>query len=465
MFNFRIKLISIHLAVIVMVLACSGFGAYWMLSRAVNNQLDAAVLALAETEAAMLEAGKENPIKIHEAPSDPAQLSFVRLDRLVQITDAEGRILARSSNLGTARLPTSQTLLARLAAGETIFETLDTFGEEPIRMVSIPVRTQESLRAIQVAGSLDDVRNVLNSAGLLFMIMTFGLLAAVGTVGTSLTHTLFHAIDKIVQQAHRIGEFNLCQRLPHPGTRDEIGSLVDTLNEMLDRIEQSFEVQRRFTADASHELRSPLSRLRTELEVTLRRPRDESEYVETLNSCLEEVERLTSMVETLLILAHLDADQEHDLTQTAQLNPIIEDMVARMQTIANERQVLINVEPLPAATAKIARSLADLVLTNLLDNALKFSPPGGRVTIRLQKEGSTAIISLMDTGPGIQADELPKLFDRFYRGKSARISEVSGVGLGLAISQTIARNHDGQIEVSNLPAGGALFSVRLPLVS
>lgn len=463
MLSFRTRLISIHLAIIVVVLSFSGFGAYWMLSRAVHNQLDAALLAIAETEAATLKSNMEQPIRIHESSKGSTQLSFVRIDRLVQIIDADGQVLARSNNLGSTRLPTPRALLNRLSAGETVFETLNTFGDEPVRMVSMPINGSGAPMIVQVAGSLDDVRNVLNSASLLFVIMTLGLLAAVGTVGASLTRKVFQAIDNVVRQAHNIGEVNLSERLPHPGTRDEIGKLVDTLNEMLARIEQSFEIQRRFTADASHELRSPLSRLRTELEVTLRRPRDETEYVDTLRSCLEDVERLTLMVEELLVLARIDAGQGRSPEEIVPLKLIIDEVVERMLPIAREHQILIAVEPLPPVIAKIARSSMDLVLTNLLDNAVKFSPQGGRVTVSLATEGSDAIISVSDTGPGINLDEVPLLFERFYRGAVARISETPGVGLGLALSQAIVRSHGGLIDATNLSDGGALFSIRLPL--
>lgn len=460
--NFRIRLVLVHLLGIIVVLSCTAFGGYWTLYQAVHDQLDAALLALGETEKAMLLQGTEQPVRIHEVQPGPAPPSLVRLDRLVQIIDASGHILARSANLGEARLPVSPELLARLAAGETVFETLSAFGEEPVRMVSIPVASGGTRKAIQVAGSLDDVKHVTDSASLLFIIMTLGLLVAVGTAGSSLTRRVFSAINDIVQQAHRIGEANLSERLPHPGTRDEIGRLVDTLNEMLGRLEQSFEVQRRFTADAAHELRSPLSRLRTELEVTLRRPRDVAEYMETLRSGLEEVERLTLLLEKLLELAQLDAGQEREPFETVRLNLLLEDEVHRLQPIACKCGVEIAVDLLPLVTARLASGSARLVFHNILDNAIKFSPAGGRVTVRLTIEGADAVISVLDTGPGISIDELPLLFERFYRGSVTRATETDGFGLGLALSQAIVKKAGGRIDASNLPSGGALFTVRLP---
>lgn len=459
----RARLILVHLAIVVVVLACSAAGAYWMLRQAVHGELDAALLALAETERAMLLEAGEQPVKIHETAPGPAPPSFARLDRLVQIVDGDGHVLARSANLGAARLPSPPGLLARLAQGETVFDTLPAFGEEPVRMVSIPVHKDGSRLAIQVAGSLDDARNVMKSAALLFIAMTSGLLVAVGIAGTSLTRRAFHAIDEVVRQARRIGESNLGERLPHPGSHDEIGRLVDTLNEMLDRLERSFEVQRRFTADASHELRSPLSRLRAELEITLRRPRGLDEYEQTLRSCLEEVERLTRLVEALLELARLDAQQEGVPGENVYLNTLLTEIVRCQQPLAQERSISIIIEASQPVAACVSSASIGVVFSNILENALKFSPPGGTVRIRLTAKGAEAVVSVRDNGPGIEAGEKDRLFERFYRGSIARAEGMPGTGLGLALSQAIVRHCGGTVEAANHPEGGAWFTIRLPL--
>lgn len=465
MLKFRTRLILAHLVVIIVVLACSGFTAYWMLSRDVHNQLDAALLAVAETEAEILKSSQQQTIKLHETTEGVNNLSFARIDRLIQIIDTHSEVLARSANLGATQLPTSPEVLARLAAGETVFETLLSVGDEPVRMVSMLLNHFDKPIIVQVAGSLDDARNVLHSAGLLFVVMTLGLLAAVGGVGTSLTRKVFQAIDDVVRQAHRIGEASLNERLPHPGTQDEIGKLVETLNDMLDRIEQSFEVQRRFTADASHELRSPLSRLRMELEVCLRRPRDAEEYQETLQSCLDEVGRLTMMVEELLVLARLDSGLERSLAEVVPLDAVIKAVVERMQPLATKRNIQMTVAPLKPLTAKIARGSVDLILTNLLDNAVKFSPSDGQIVVRLDEDGTNVAISVTDTGPGIKPEERQQLFERFYRGSIARTTEITGVGLGLSLSQAIARSHGGHIEVSDRDGKGTVFTFIFPLAN
>lgn len=471
MLSLRRRVALVHQAVILGVLALAAFAAYLALAYAVHAQLDSALLALAQTESRLqADSGAAGPVRVHEAATGASAalatpMSFVRLDRLVQIVDANGVVLARSANLGAQRLPVHPATLARIQAGHTVYETLHAFAEEPTRLVTLPVRVGGDLRAVQVAGSLDDVQNVLSVAAGLLLVMTAVLLLSVGAAGALLMRRVFGAIDDVVQKAHRIGEEDLSQRLPHPGTADETGRLVDTLNEMLARIEHGFDVQRRFTADASHELRSPLSRLRTELELALRRPREPAAYIETLRSGLEEVERLTLLVEELLTLARIDAGQEQGRAERVELNRLVEDALVRMRPIAQARGVELRLDAPGPVRAKVAPGAASLVLDNLLDNAIKFSPAGSCVTVQLAVDGTgsaQAVLRVHDAGPGVRGEELERIFERFYRGPSARPGSTPGMGLGLALSQALVQANGGSISAANGTPRGAVFEVRLP---
>lgn len=462
MLSLRRRLVLVHLLAVLAAVGVTAGAGWWVLSQAVNRQLDGALLAIAEAEVAMLAEGDGSSVRIHEAPAGSAPPSLTRLDRLVQIIDAEGRILARSSNLGSQSLPVSGALLRRLWAGETAFDTLPDTSEEPLRMVSVPTIVRSQRYAVQVAGSLDDVNFILRSASALFVGMAAALLAVVGWAGMRLSSKLFDAIQGIVDQAREIEGSNLHQRLPHGGDRDEIGQLVSTLNAMLERIERGFEMQRRFTADASHELRSPLSRLRAEIEITLRRSRDSEEYVATLRSCLEEVGHLTTLVEELLMLARLDAGQERAPAEMVPLASLAADVVARLQAAARERKVELCLEPGRGPDLKVDAGPLALVLRNVLDNAIKFSPPGGRVVIRTLADGTAGQVTVADQGQGLSEADLPFVFDRFYRGGGSRTGEVEGFGLGLALSQAIMQAYGGKIEASNVAGGGAMFKLILP---
>jgi two-component system OmpR family sensor kinase len=298
--------------------------------------------------------------------------------------------------------------------------------------------------------------------------MAVSILVGVGLTGVVLTRRALRPIDRIVNRAREIGEGSLGERLPRPGQQDEIGRLVDTLNEMLGRIEESFEVQRRFTADAAHELQSPLSRLRTELEVTLRRHRDTAEYEDTLRSCLDKVERLSILTKELLTLARLDAEQGRAApTGAVPLGLLLEGVVGRLAAEADRRRVTIAIHPSQALSLSVrcAEGLADLVFTNMLDNAVKFSPPGGQVTVDAAAEGPAVVVAVSDAGPGIPADEIPRVFERFYRGRVARAKDSRGFGLGLAISRAVVKQHGGEMSVESAPDRGATFRVRLPVTS
>jgi two-component system, OmpR family, sensor kinase len=465
--SFKARLTLWHLLAVLVILAATALVANWALSRAVLDQMvDESVLALAEAEGAALTTSPQAPIRVHEMPPGTSAPSFARLDKFVQIVAMDGHVVARGMTLGTARLPTRPALLTRVRDGETVFETVTDFGEEPVRMVSLPVDVAGTRYAVQVAMSLDDAYAVLRSVRRLFIGMAVGILLGVGLTGILLTRRALRPIDRIVARAREIGESSAGERLPSPGQQDEIGRLVDTLNDMLARIEGSFEVQRRFTADAAHELQSPLSRLRTELEVTLRRRRDTVEYEETLRSCLEKVERLAILTKELLTLARLDTEQGRPApAHVVRLGPVLEGAVRRLAGEAEKRGVTVALHPSQALSLSVrcGEGLADLVFTNVLDNAVKFSPPGGRIVVDAEAEGSEVVVAVSDAGPGIPAEEISRVFERFYRGRDARAHEPTGFGLGLAISEAVVRQHGGHMSVESAPGSGSTFRVRLPV--
>jgi two-component system OmpR family sensor kinase len=464
--NIKARVLLWHLTAVGLILLVAALGSDWVFSRLVLGQFDQTLLDLVHTEATAALASPDEPIRVHEMPTGTAPPSFPRLDKFVQIVDLDGQVLARSVNLGTARLPTPSSVLSQLRAGRQVFETLQDFGAEPLRLLSVPVARGGVGHAIQVAGSLDDAHAAQRSARLLFLAMSTAILGAVALTGAMLARAVLTPIDRVVQRARLIGESRLDERLPHPGSRDEIARLVETLNEMLGRIEQGFDAQRRFTADASHELRSPVSRLRAELEVTLRRPRAVGEYKEALQSCLEEVERLSQLMQQLLLLARLDAGAPREASlQTVPLAPILKEAMTHLAPEALQRDVTLALDAPAGVVVRADPAAARLVVANILGNAVKFSPPGGRVRVRVSTEAADAVVAVSDSGPGIPEAELPRLFERFYRGSAARHADVPGFGLGLAICRVLVEGQRGSIAVSNSPGGGATVKIRLPLAA
>lgn len=461
--NLKQRVFVRHVVAVGLILAIASLGANWAFSRMVLGQVDQALLDLALTEVNATVADLSHPLHIHEMSPGTAPPSFPRLDKFIQYVDPGSRIIARSANLGTARLPTSASLLAKLRTGERVFETVDDFGDERVRLLSVPLQIGSHAYVIQVGTSLADANATLRLARLLLLAMSAGILGAVVLTGAMLARTVLRPIAQIVERARMIGESALAERLPHPGTRDEIARLVETLNDMLARIEQSFEAQRRFTADASHELRSPLSRLRAELEVTLRRARERPEYEEALRSCLSEVERLSRLTDELLMLARLDAGGPPEAPRSVDLTSILQEAVKRLGPEALRRNVALVMDIPPELAVNVAPSALSHVVANVLDNAVKFSPPGGDVTVGVAIEGSSAVVAVSDTGPGIPDEEVPRLFERFYRGSASLSMEAPGVGLGLAICRALVEGQGGRISVNSARGSGATFRIWLPL--
>jgi len=291
------------------------------------------------------------------------------------------------------------------------------------------------------------------------------LLASAG-VGYWMSRKALAPVDALVRTARDITGTNLNQRLQTLKTGDELQRLTDTLNEMLDRIESAFQKITQFTADASHELRTPVSLIRTEAELALRRSRTETEYEESLQQILHEAERTSQLIEQLLQVARADSGRESLTMQTLDLTKIVRSTVSIWQQVAAARDIEFSTSIPEIAISvmgdqTLLRRLADI----LLDNAFKYTPSPGSVNLVLEVRQETAVITVQDSGLGIPHEEQEKIFERFYRVDKARSREHGGVGLGLAIAQWIVSQHCGTISVDSQQGEGATFHVSLPLIA
>jgi two-component system OmpR family sensor kinase len=354
-------------------------------------------------------------------------------------------------------------VLARLRRGEVAVETVETRPGELVRVASLPIEVNGAFRyAVQVGASLAPQRAFLRTARWLMGAAGAAIVAAVVLVGAELTRRALRPVDALIGAARRIGGGPLTERLPQPGTEDEIGRLAATLNEMLVRLARAVDAERRFTTDAVHELRSPLSRLRAGLEIALRRSRTPAEYEEVLREALEEAVGLSSLADDLLTLARLDVAGRPPAVPIA-LDEAVAGLVEPRRAEAEERGLALHLDLRSAAEVRVSVHDLGHLLRNLLDNALKFSRPGGRVTIRTAAEGGIASLAVSDTGPGVAAADLPHIFDRFYRGAVAGPA-ARGVGLGLAICRAVVETHGGHIRAESRPGAGTTITVTLPLV-
>ncbi len=311
----------------------------------------------------------------------------------------------------------------------------------------------------------DAVETLSQFRSYLLMFAPLLLLAAAGG-GYWLSRRALSPVDALVQTARAVSGTNLNSRLQKLATGDELQRLSDTLNEMLDRIESAFLRITQFTADASHELRTPISLIRTEAELALRRSRGEAEYKESLRHILLEAERTTALIEQLLSMARADSGRETLHLEPVDLRQTLVSVVAGWQQVATIRNLqfssrLDTSEIFVTGDETLLRRLLDI----LLDNAFKYTASPGSVQLRLELQGENAVISVQDSGEGIAEEDQSKIFERFYRVDQARSRAQGGAGLGLAIAQWIVMQHRGSVSVESRPGQGATFRVELPMIA
>lgn len=292
------------------------------------------------------------------------------------------------------------------------------------------------------------------------------LLLVGGGVGYWMSRRALSPVDALVSTAREIRGTNLSTRLKKLETGDELQRLSDTLNEMLDRIEAAFLHVTQFTADASHELRTPVSLIRTEAEVALRRSRGETEYQEALRHILVEAERTTTLIEQLLALARTDAGRETLKMQPVDLRQMLRGILDGWRQLASLRalQFCVSIDDQESFVMG-DEPLLRRAIGGLLDNAFKYTSAPGRVVLRLESKSEQVIIAVEDSGFGIAPEEQSKIFERFYRVDKARSRTQGGTGLGLSIAQWIATQHGGSITVESRPDEGSTFLLQLPRIA
>jgi heavy metal sensor kinase len=269
-------------------------------------------------------------------------------------------------------------------------------------------------------------------------------------------------LEQIASAADRIDGTNLQARLPDVSPDLELRQVTRVLNDMLTRLQGTFSAQRRFVTDASHELRSPLANLRGTVEVALRRPRTSDEYQEALTVALAEAERLSRLVDELLMLSRVDTNQFALDCAPCDLSDIARGAVVALAGRQQDKGVQLRLEAQPVALVGDAHRLRQVV-DNLLDNALRYAPVGSEVTVRSGRENGQALLTVHDTGPGLSGVEQAHVFDRFYRADAARSRDSGGLGLGLPIAKAIVDAHHGTLAVRSTPGQGCTFTVLLPL--
>jgi two-component system OmpR family sensor kinase len=387
----------------------------------------------------------------------------VDLDILVRVLTANGRPFRTTPAFRTLVVP-SESVTRPLHGVPWQGEVTTTTGQR-VRLYSRALIVDGKLAGvIQVGTSLSQVNTTLHDVGIeLLLIAPFILLLSAG-VSYWLAARAFVPIDRLTQAARHIKAGDLRQRVPVPRAHDEIRRLALTLNEMIDHLEQAFLRQRRFVADASHELRTPVTAIRSKTDMALLQVFSPEEYLSIFGTIHAEAERLGRLISDLLALARADEGQVHLEREVVRFDLLVEAVVATVEPLAVEQGITLEVKAAEPIVVQGDEARLMQVVLNLLENAIHYTNRGGQVLVTVQAKKAQAYLMVRDTGIGIAADHLPYIFDRFYRIDPARTHTEGGhSGLGLSIVDWIVKAHNGSIAVESQLGHGSTFIVLLPL--
>jgi heavy metal sensor kinase len=384
-------------------------------------------------------------------------------DRLIRITREDGHVVYASgrpkdNSFDPAAVP-PPPLNRR---GE--FSRKETLPGAALLVAALNYAARGGSRYIVEVG----VSNARTDATLrsVLMMLAVGLPVAVCVAvagGFVLMRRALRPVEEIARKAKDITQHNLSERLPVVQTGDELERLSIALNHMITRLEDSVQTSKRFVADASHELRTPLTVLRGELEALAQDDQLKFQTRETLGSMLEEVDRLIEVVEGLLALSRLDAGESRAEWVTFDLAELASSTADQMSLLAEDKNIAVVCESSSGVTVEGDRARMKQVVVNLLDNAIKYTPNGGRVHLKIAREDEQAILEISDDGIGIPQEALPYVFKRFFRVDGSRSREQGGAGLGLSIVESICAAHGAQLEVTSIPGKGSRFRIKQAL--
>jgi len=384
-------------------------------------------------------------------------------DRFVRVTRGDGQILFLSDE------PNDRSFASREIPawqGQTAKPTTYTVmapGGTRLLVAAERVQAHNSTFLIEVGGTLTSNEQLLHRLLLTLLLGLPVVLAVVIFGGYVLTKRALQPVQTMMRAAQEITLSQLSRRLPALHSDDEVAHLAAVLNQMIARLDESFQNTARFTADASHELRTPLTIIRGELEAILLDRKLEPDLRDSLASLLEEAERLVRIVESLFALSRLDSGEAQTERVRFDLAKLAETTAEQMCLLAEVKHIDLVYETSHCVEIEGDRSRLKQVVVNLLDNAIKYTPEHGRVSLAVRSQNGSALLEVSDTGPGVSETALPHLFERFYRADEVRSREIGGAGLGLSIVQSICAAHGGSASAANTPPSGSRFTVELPL--
>ncbi len=401
---------------------------------------------------------------------DPEESFIVRrIQRVYILMDKQGTILERSDNYADGTLPPPSVAQIRAVLSSTSPVITTVKGSDGItymiRAGVIPeFRHAGSTKPhedyyVSIGRPMDDIGRALNGFTWRYFALVPAIVIVTGAVGWLLAGRALAPVPSVAHAARRITGSNLNVQIQTRGSGDELDDLIEAFNKMTERLKHSFEQIRQFSTDVSHELRTPLTGIRGQLEVALFTAQSPDQFREAMMNALQDVEKLSNMVRALLLLSQAETGQLALQRSVIDLAPVVRSMVEQYQLAAEDEHVTLSCA-VQSCYVKADKTQMERMVANLVSNAVKYTPPGGRVDVGMECEEEWGRLWVQDTGIGIPPEDLPYIFDRFYRVRGSRAKE--GLGLGLSFVGWIVKAHDGRIEVDSTPGKGTRFTVTLP---
>jgi heavy metal sensor kinase len=451
----RRRLTLWYVAAMIVVLAVYAAVVFSFVRRSVSESLDQRLRGDLYWAAASVDKTAEGAITLEQ---EQQALLEEDLPPWVQVWSPDGgQVLLSNSEAMRRPLPAAQALAMEVRDRIVSIPT----DAAPMRVLSRRIRIVDVPVIVQVARSEAGMQQELRD---LLLVLLFGLPLAValaGLGGYTLARRALAPVERMTERARSITAERLSDRLPVAHPDDEMGRLATVFNETLSRLEASFGQMRQFTADVSHELRTPLTAIRSVGEVGLREHRDDAEYRSIIGSMLEEADRLASLVDRLLTLSRTEMGESKAVDDEVDLRALAEEVGSHLGVLAEEKKQSIAVEALDTPRVRADRLGVRQAVINLVDNAIKFSPVGGRIVIRVAETPRGTVLDVIDSGPGIDAESRPRIFDRFYRAATAS-GAASGTGLGLSIARSAVEASAGRLTLESTDAAGSTFRITLP---
>ncbi|HUJ81618.1 MAG TPA: ATP-binding protein [Candidatus Acidoferrales bacterium] len=456
----RTRLTLWHVGVLAAVLAVYLAGVSVLLLWQMNGVLKKLAAEDLETVKGLLYIEEDGQVAVREDYHHHSDWKQVQ-ERLLEILSSDGAIVYRNERLGDRALGGAPFP----GEGEHGYSGRSDRISDGTRVILVSRKydLQGQTILIRVGYSQDLIWNQLRGTLLILILASPLVLAGTAYAGYKMVGRTLEPVTKMAHRAEQINSERLNERLPVETAENELGHLAGVFNAMLARIEQSFEQLRRFTADASHELRTPLAAIRSIGEVGLQECATPAEYRDMIGSMLEEVNRLTRIVESLLTLSRADAGQIQMQVSVFPLMAVVRETAELLEVLIEDKRLTFSLIGDENAGVQADRLYVRQAVVNILHNAVKFTPVGGSIRARVECiEDSRVELSVHDSGPGIPAEKVSHIFERFYRADDARTGENNGAGLGLSVTKWAVEANDGEVGVTSSAGAGATFWIRLP---